>query len=62
MRHEQHSHVTGRDKGDTDMSDSSGPNTIGRRQLFKYAGGAAAVAAATSGFGTKWLGKTLTPL
>ena len=44
------------------MSESNGPKTIGRRQLFKYAGGAAAIAAVTSGFGSKWMGKTLSPL
>jgi hypothetical protein len=43
------------------MSDSNGPSRIGRRQLFKYAGGAAAVAAGTS-LGAKWAGKSLAPL
>jgi FtsP/CotA-like multicopper oxidase with cupredoxin domain len=43
------------------MSDSNTPSGIGRRQLFKYAGGAVAVAAG-SGLGSRWLGKTLKPL
>jgi FtsP/CotA-like multicopper oxidase with cupredoxin domain len=62
MSHEQHNHVICSDKGDTDMSDSNGSSGIGRRQLLKYAGGAAAAAAVAGGFGTKWLGKTLKPL
>jgi FtsP/CotA-like multicopper oxidase with cupredoxin domain len=43
------------------MSDSNGSSGIGRRQLFKFAGGAAVVAAASGSLGTKWLGKTLKP-
>ena len=43
------------------MSDSNGSSGIGRRQLLKYAGGAAALAAGSS-IGTNWLGKTLKPL
>jgi FtsP/CotA-like multicopper oxidase with cupredoxin domain len=57
----QSKHVTEIDKGDTDMSDKNVPSKIGRRQLFRYAGGAAAVAAGGT-IGSKWMGKTLHPL
>ncbi len=61
MRNDKNNHVTGSDKGDTNMSDSNGSSKIGRRQLLKYAGGAVAVAAGTT-FASRWSGKTLNPL